>query len=134
MRWIAATRRGHFLILVLGVILGFPYFAFGHASLVKALPAPGSAVKAPSQINLWFNELLEEGFASITVVASTNAISGPGKPISLTRGKPVVDPHDGTHLSVTLEPLSQGTYVVEWRVLSRDGHTAPGRFQFHVTP
>jgi len=35
-------------------------------------------------------------------------------------------------MTVGLKPLAPGGYVVEWRVLSRDGHSEPGRITFRV--
>jgi methionine-rich copper-binding protein CopC len=44
----------------------------------------------------------------------------------------MVDPKDRTHLMVKVGALKPGDYVVDWRVLSRDGHSAPGRITFTV--
>lgn len=54
----------------------------------------------------------------------------------------VMQSHGATHShEVTLRsdahpvrsaPLPAGDYVAAWRVLSRDGHTAPGRLTFRV--
>jgi len=51
---------------------------------------------------------------------------------NLAKGKPKVDPADRTHLTVGLAALKPGKYVIQYRVLSRDGHTAPGRVTFQV--
>ena len=37
-------------------------------------------------------------------------------------------------LAAALPPLAPGTYHVEWRVLSADGHVVSGRYTFHVAP
>ena len=47
-------------------------------------------------------------------------------------GVVAVDPDDRTHLSVPLERLPNGAWAVRWRVLSRDGRGARGRFEFRV--
>ena len=77
-----------------------------------------------------FNELLEDGFNTVTVFPAGELASK--KRSNLTAGKPQVSPKDRTQLTVKLSPLPPGEYVVEWRVLSRDGHSAPGRFTFRV--
>ena len=105
--------------------------AHAHARMIKSSPAKDATLSAsPDQLDLWFNELLEEGFNTIEVFSASELTAA--KHTNLAKGKPAVDPADKTHLSVKLEPLPPGEYVVEWRVLSRDGHSAPGRIMFRV--
>jgi len=115
------------LILVLFSAPG----AWAHARLLRAEPKSGVEVaKAPNQVELWFNELLEEGFNTVTVFPVADLATE--KKSNFVKGKPVVDPRDHTHLIIQLAPLRPGEYIVEWRVLSRDGHSAPGRSKFTV--
>ena len=51
---------------------------------------------------------------------------------NLARGAPTVDLDDRTRMVVPVQRLDPGHYAVEWRVLSRDGHSATGRFTFWV--
>ncbi len=85
---------------------------------------------APDHLDLWFNELLEDGFNVVTVFAASEL--GETKRRDLTGDKPRVDRKDRTHLVVRIVPLPPGEYIVEWRVLSSDGHSAPGRISFRV--
>jgi len=119
-------------LLATVLMTSWPRQAFAHASLARALPAAGSEVTAPTKIDLWFNELLEDGFNSVTVIFSSDANATSSKQPNLAVGTPVIDPHDKTHLTITVKPLRKGTYMVQWRVLSRDGHSAPGQFSFRV--
>ncbi|MDB6110338.1 MAG: yobA [Pedosphaera sp.] len=120
------------VILFLILAVGLPHEARAHASLVRAQPAPGSTVRAPAQIDLWFNELLEDGFNSVAVIPTEELNLNPGEQFNLALGAPTVDPQDHTHLRVQVAPMPAGDYLVEWRVLSRDGHSATGRFSFRV--
>ena len=102
-----------------------------HARLVRSNPADKAQLeKAPAQIELRFNELLDDNFNSVKVF--------PAEQLRLKErteyasGKPKVDAQDRTRLFVELKSLPPGDFVVEWRVLSRDGHSASGRFSFHV--
>ncbi|MEI9897945.1 MAG: copper resistance protein CopC [Chthoniobacter sp.] len=70
--------------------------------------------------------------ASITVTVIPAADLATEKKNNFAKDKPVVDPRDRTHLTIRLGALPPGEYVVEWRVLSRDGHSAPGRSTFRV--
>jgi methionine-rich copper-binding protein CopC len=96
-----------------------------HARLVRSEPKDGARLtESPAQIELWFNELLDEKFNRIELFRTED------KKTNLGKEKPVLDPKDRTHLTLKLPPLAPGEYVVEYRVLSRDGHTAPGRMSF----
>jgi methionine-rich copper-binding protein CopC len=105
--------------------------AHAHARLVGSQPAKDARVTtAPANVELWFNELLDHGFNGIEVFAAGEKQSK--QRTNLAQGAAVVDPADRTHLSVPLQPLPPGQYVIEYRVLSRDGHSAPGRITFTV--
>lgn len=105
--------------------------AFAHARVIRSNPAKGAELaQPPEQIELWFNELLDAGFNSIEVFVSAEI--GLPKHTNLAKGKPQLDGRDRTHLTLKLEPLAPGEYAVEWRVLSRDGHSAPGRLTFRI--
>lgn len=119
------------LLALAALVFISPDQALAHARLVRSNPAKkAELVQAPGLIELWFNELLDEGFNSIEVfpVSELNA----KKPGNLAKGKAQVDPKDRTRLTIEVGPLAPGEYVVQWRVLSRDGHSAPGRFTFRV--
>jgi len=119
-----------FLICLL-LLLVAPGTALAHARMLRSLPAPGNVAQPPGKIELWFNEMLDGHFNSIEVFPAAQLSAKPRA--NLTRGDPQVDSQDRTHLTVTLKPLLPGKYFVEWRVLSLDGHSAPGRFGFNVT-
>jgi methionine-rich copper-binding protein CopC len=120
------------LIVVIALFFAGAPATWAHARLLRAAPASGAEVSsATKEIELWFNELLEEGFNTVTVFPSAE-LDKAEKHSNLTKGKPVVDPKDHTHLVVPLGTLPPGEYVIEWRVLSRDGHSAPGRSTFRV--
>ena len=123
-------QTGIGVLLVVGLVLAVPLTALAHAKLVRSTPIEGEVKQSPSQIELWFNELLDAQFNSIAVFPAGELNAKTRS--SLTKGDAQVDPKDRTHLTVALKPLPPGKYMVEWRVLSRDGHSAPGRFQFKV--
>jgi len=103
-----------------------------HARLVRSNPSDQAVLtNTPKQIELWFNELLEEKLNSVEVFTAESAQSK--ERVNQADGTPKIDRKDRTHMTVTLKLLSPGEYVVEWRVLSRDGHSAPGRIRFRVS-
>jgi methionine-rich copper-binding protein CopC len=130
----AASRPGFsrsWLGIATLLLLAAPLPALAHAKLLRSTPADGdSLAKTPVQVEFFFNELLDAKFNSIKVFPAAEA--GAKEHAILTKGDPMVDPKDKTHLTIELKPLPPGEYMVEWRVLSLDGHSAPGRFKFKV--
>jgi methionine-rich copper-binding protein CopC len=123
--------RNTLVFLSIAFLFALAPRAHAHARMVKSIPAKGAELSAsPGQLDLWFNELLEDGFNTIDVFSAAE-LAAP-KHTNLTQGKVMVDPEDRTHLIVKLSPLAPGDYVVDWRVLSRDGHSAPGRITFSI--
>ncbi len=122
----------------LAVVLLFflcPNELWAHARLLRSEPTDKAKLnKPPHVLELWFSELLEDGFNTVEVYTADKAKNSSTTPkqTSLTEGKPELDGHDHTHLRIHLKALKPGDYVVEWRVLSRDGHSAPGRFTFKM--
>ena len=105
--------------------------AHAHARLLKSFPADqADLAQTPARVELWFNELLDDGFNTIEVYPASELVKS--KHTKFAEGSPAVDATDRTHLTINLESLAPGSYIIEYRVLSRDGHTAPGRFSFRV--
>jgi methionine-rich copper-binding protein CopC len=77
----------------------------------------------PPQVSATFNEHLQTVFAAMTVV-------GPDGNLWST-GQPQVQ---GAVISVAVLPLGPaGTYTVNYRVTSADGHPVSGSWPFHLT-
>jgi len=129
------SRRGRWtlsaVVMAVGLLLLIPRAAEAHARLVRSEPVSDARLSSlPTSINLWFNELLDDAFNSIAVFPVAEVSSEHRTDFVL--GTATVDPADETHLTVPLTRMPPGEYIVEYRVLSRDGHSAPGRFTFHV--
>ena len=111
------------------LFLGMSYQqALAHAHLKSQLPAEGAAIEqaqAPKVITLDFSEGIELAFSKIKVTNSD------GKEITV--GKLTLDPVNYTKLLLPLESdLSEGDYLVNWNVVSVDGHKTKGSYQFSV--
>jgi len=121
------------LLVVFSVVLLAPAPARAHAQLLRVRPADGAELAAgPAEIDLWFNELLDDGFNSIVVIPAAQ-IAAP-HPEDHTTGTARVDGADQTHLRCPVAPMAPGDWVVQWRVLSRDGHSTRGRTAFRIRP
>jgi copper transport protein len=110
--------------LVAVVLLAAPAPAFAHAVLVRTVPsASGTVNTAPTSVALTFSEVVEPRFTSISV---TNAAGE-----QLRSGDPT---RAGKTISVPLKDLSEGWYLVYWRVISADGHPVRGAYTFALGP
>jgi methionine-rich copper-binding protein CopC len=118
-------------VFVILFFLAGTFSAGAHAQLIKSNPSDRAELQeSPTRIELWFNELLDEHFNSIEVIPAAELSAE--KHSNFAKGKPKVDVGDRTHLTVPVAEMKPGKYVVQYRVLSRDGHTAPGRITFHI--
>lgn len=123
MRRVAAVVAGTAAVLATAID------ARAHARLVTSIPrAAGHLAGSPATLDLWFDEVLDEDFHEVSVVPADES---PTKARNRA-GAASVDPDDRTHVVAPLERLPDGAWVVLWRVLSRDGHGARGRYEFRV--
>jgi methionine-rich copper-binding protein CopC len=111
------------VLACLGVFQGAP--AHAHNSLTSTSPARGAMLNvAPTEVMLTF-DLPFIGGQSANVVTVTNA-SGER-----------VDNDDSlmeaNTLHATLQELPSGTYTVNFRIVSEDGHPVSNSYQFGVT-
>lgn len=115
--WVVAV-----LVAVVFTVLGTPRTAWAHNALVSTTPANGSAVATPPEaVVLTFNE---PAIATGTMVL----VTGPDG--SATQGAPELV--DNTVRQDLKQALPAGTYTVEWRVTSADGHPVNGTFTFRA--
>lgn len=129
----ARSRRTIVAVLVTSAALACGASdARAHARLERSEPAAGAALASPpTTVELWFNELLDDEFNEILVFRAAPDGS-PADTTNLATAKPTVDDADRTHLSTPVATLASGPYVIQWKVLSRDGHSARGRVLFRV--
>ena len=98
--------------------------ASAHALLVEAIPAEAATLEtSPPQLVLRFNSRIEHKLSRATL-----SLGEDGEPRALE-----VDPAAGPDRFVAaLPPLAPGSYVVDWQVLSVDGHRVAGRLRFQI--
>jgi methionine-rich copper-binding protein CopC len=111
--------------VLLCLALLFPAWAWGHAALVKSVPAQRAVLhQSPSRIQLWFNERLEARYSAFTVTDAAGKI--------VETGPVTVAAEDPRSLTATVKILAPGRYTVRYRVLSTDGHVVQSQFSFSV--
>jgi methionine-rich copper-binding protein CopC len=98
--------------------------AAAHATRIATDPVENAELnQSPPRVSATFNEALQAQFAAMTVV-------GPDGNLWST-GDPQVD---GAVISVAVRPLGPaGTYTVNYRATSADGHVVSGSWSFRLT-
>jgi len=119
----AGRRRctvGALLLLALcGALLRAPP-AFAHASLLRAEPADGEVVAAaPASLRLFFNE---------PVAPLVFRLVGPDG-MAVT---PKITAENATVTIAAPPAMRRGTHVLNWRVISADGHPVGGAVMFSI--
>lgn len=111
-------------MLVLLVWLASPVPTAAHASLVAAEPPPGARLdEAPANLRLTFSEPLASGSSLVLYRADFTHVAGM---------VPALNSQVPEELQATLPLLEVGVYTVQWQVVSQDGHTVSGSYQFSV--
>ncbi len=124
------SRRAH--VVVVALLLAALAFATtltagaasAHAARVSVEPADNATVgTAPLWVSATFNEDLQTTFAAMTVVGPDGNLWSAGSPQVR-----------GTVVSVGVRPLGPvGSYTVNYRVTSADGHVVAGSWSFRLT-
>ncbi len=110
---------------IICLLILFPSIGLAHAYLVKSVPARrASLFTSPARIQLWFNERLEPRFSTLSVLDSN------GKRVDLGNAQVVAE--DPKQLTVGINAVAPGVYVVKFRVLSVDGHVVEESFPFTI--
>ncbi|WP_175856647.1 copper resistance protein CopC [Burkholderia anthina] len=107
------------------LLLAGTQLAYAHAYPTHQDPSAGETVTAsPKTVAIDFDDALEPAFSSIAVTDAQGH--------AVTSGKAEVDAANKKHMSVALNPLTPGVYVVAWVAVAVDGHRTQGHDAFTV--
>jgi copper resistance protein C len=114
------------VMLIIGLAIaaiGGAAVASAHATRVAADPVENSELtKSPTQVSATFNEAMQPQFAAMTVVGPDGNLWSTGEPNV-----------DGAVISVGVRALGpSGTYTVNYRATSADGHVVSGSWSFRL--
>jgi copper resistance protein C len=121
---LAALLSALLVALLASLALAGAGAAAAHATRIATDPAEGAALsQGPRRVSATFNEALQPEFAAMTVVGPDGNLWSAD------------DPHvRGAVISVGVRPLGpEGTYTVNYRVTSADGHPVSGSWSFRLT-
>ncbi|MFJ5767549.1 copper resistance protein CopC [Lysinibacillus sp. NPDC093210] len=116
---------GLFILCIFAMTL-FPKEAMAHAYVAKSTPAENEIfTTAPTNIFIQFNESIQPGFHSIIILDSR------GKKMPLN--KEYVNSNNETILEAKIKgKLPNGTYTMQWKAVSADGHPVQGVIPFSI--
>lgn len=122
MTWL--TRFAFIAALVAAMALAGTPVASAHAARIAVDPAENAALATgPQRVSATFNEQMQPDFAAMTVVGPDGNLWSVGDPVVT-----------GAVLSIGVRPLGPaGTYTVNYRVTSADGHPVSGSWSFDLT-
>jgi copper transport protein len=120
------TRRALALFgLAVAIVVATAVPAFAHATLLTTEPQPGGVfATSPPFVSLRFDQPVEVSLGGIRVFTADRE--------RVVTGAPEHPGGAANQVRVSLPKLSNGTYVVTWRVISADSHPVEGAFTFGV--
>jgi copper resistance protein C len=113
------------LLIVMGLTAALTAAAASaHAVRLSTEPAENAQLTVgPARVSATFNERLQTTFAAMTVVGPDGNLWSSGEPQV-----------QGAVVSVGVRPLGPvGSYTVNYRVTSADGHVVSGSWSFRLT-
>jgi hypothetical protein len=113
-------------LLLTCLALGAPRVASAHAIVLESSPAADAVLpQPPSQVVLRFNSRIEKRFTRVTLALGDRA----PVVVALPTGDAETTPD---RITIPLEALGPGAYVLRYRVLAVDGHITEGALRFTV--
>jgi copper transport protein len=108
------------------IFLSFPGFSSAHAYIKKSTPFENQILtNPPNKVSIEFNETIQTSFHSLRV-SDMN-----GKQVD--KGDSHIDPKNSSIIECGVKShLPDGTYRIEWKVVSSDGHPVEGVIPFGV--
>ena len=130
------------MTVTLMLTVGWVSSALAHAILVESSPGAGEVTEAPARVVLRFNGRIEKRLSSVTVTGGPQntfirvlAPEPSGRSNNGSLASAALTPDEGPSpnvIEVPLATLAPGSYRVEWRVLSVDGHLTKGVVRFVI--
>lgn len=112
------------LVTVLALLVASSGPSFAHSVLQSSVPGADTSGSAPDTIKLVFNETVDLAFTTI-------AITSPDGSVIALDGLTLSE--DGRTLTAPVtDQLAAGRYMLDWSLLSIDGHRIEDMFTFTV--
>lgn len=115
-----------FIVIFVIILFSLPSFTSAHAYIVKSTPFENQIMgKSPKQVSLQFDETIQNSFQSLRVFDMK------GNQVDI--GNNHIDAKNPSIIRCDLKPnLPNGTYRMEWKIVSSDGHPVEGVIPYGV--
>ena len=111
------------ILAFVGLALALPASAWGHATLVRTIPANGAIVAlAPTEIRVLFDDTVRTG-PGIEAIHNSGGSVLDGRPSIAAERTLVIPLRHG---------LADGDYSARWSIVSDDGHLETGVIAFAI--
>jgi copper transport protein len=122
-------RLRRFILFMASMVLflfSFPLLTSAHAYIVKSSPSENQVLsKSPKKVTIQFDESIQTVFHTLKVTDMN------GKQVDV--GNSHISSKNSSIIECSLKPhLSEGTYRIEWKVVSSDGHPVDGVIPFGI--
>ena len=115
-------------LLLMACLTFAPSVASPHAIVLESSPIHDAVLPvAPQRVALRFNSRIEKRFTRVTLAAGDKTPVAVAVPVGDAEATP-------DRLTIPLQPLGPGVYVLRYRVLAVDGHVTAGALRFTVGP
>lgn len=104
-----------------------PAILLAHAIIVRTSPAQGGVAAADiGKVDVWYDAGIRDSLTALAVVGESGD--------RVDKRDAAIDSADPAHVSVSVNSLAPGKYIVRYRALSADGHLVSGAWDFEVRP
>jgi methionine-rich copper-binding protein CopC len=110
------------LISFIFTLLGFSP-ASAHAELVSSTPAAGSVIQTSESFELRWNEVVQTGEAQIRLLDTSGTATKIAVKVNIVDNMTVA-------VIRSVKPITEGSWVITWKVVSADGHLISGAIPF----
>jgi len=112
--------------MVFILLISVPHLASAHAYIVKSTPSENEIMnQSPGKVAIQFDEEIQAAFHSLKVVDQT------GKRVDQNDAH--INKKNQAMIEASLKPkLQDGTYTIQWNVISSDGHPISGTIPFQI--
>lgn len=119
--WIEVNELKKSFLFLLGLLFLFSSSVSAHTGLESSSPADGDTIKEPIQdLSLTFETPIEQE-SSFTLKSESGDV-----PLQNVQAK------ENVLSGAAEEPLANGSYTVNWRIIGEDGHLIEGTYGFTV--
>ncbi|KYG26561.1 copper resistance protein CopC [Alkalihalobacillus trypoxylicola] len=115
-------KKLFFVILLLSFLVWAPSQIFGHSHLESSNPADGEELTSPLE------EIILQFDGGIESISTLDLLDENNEVVELDQ----IEVEGSSMVAILSEPITSGSYMVSWSIVSEDTHVLDGEFSFTV--